>query len=86
MLKSGVSAFGLLAGIFVFLPILVECIVWLITLQVCIGVGDIFDLKEITSLLKASGNVIETLLSIILCCMMILMVSTVIMLIIGGVS
>jgi len=86
MLKSGVSAFGLLAGIFVFLPILVECIVWLITLQVCIGVGDIFDLKEITSLLKASGNVIETLLSIILCCMMILMVSTVIMMIIGGVS
>lgn len=86
MLKSGVSAFGLLAGIFVFLPILVECIVWLITLQVCIGVGDIFGLKEITSLLKASGNVIETLLSIILCCMMILMVSTVIMMIIGGVS
>ena len=86
MLKSGVSAFGLLAGIFIFLPILVECIVWLITLQVCIGVGDIFDLKEITSLLKASGNVIETLLSIILCCMMILMVSTVIMMIIGGVS
>lgn len=86
MLKSGVSAFGLLAGIFIFLPIIVECIVWLITLQVCIGVGDIFDLKEITSLLKASGNVIETLLSIILCCMMILMVSTVIMMIIGGVS
>nr|WP_319487963.1 stage III sporulation protein AE [uncultured Caproiciproducens sp.] len=86
MLKSGVSAFGLLAGIFVFLPILIECIVWLITLHLCIGIGDIFDLKEINSLLKASSNVIETLLGIILCCMMVLTVSTVIMLIIGGVS
>ncbi|MGX8710657.1 stage III sporulation protein AE [Clostridium sp. KNHs216] len=84
MLKSGVSAFGLLAGLFVFLPILIQCLVWLLTLQVCIGIGDIFELKEISSLLKASGDVIETLISIILCCMMILMVSTVILLIIGG--
>ncbi|MGX8701445.1 stage III sporulation protein AE [Caproiciproducens sp.] len=84
MLKSGVSAFGLLAGLFVFLPILIECLVWLLTLQICIGIGDIFELKEISSLLKASGDVIETLISIILCCMMILMVSTVILLIIGG--
>ncbi len=84
MLKSGVSAFGLLAGLFVFLPILIQCLVWLLTLQVCIGIGDIFELKEISSLLKASGDVIETLISIILCCMVILMVSNVILLIIGG--
>lgn len=86
MLKSGVSAFGLLAGIFIFLPIIVECVMWLITIYICTGIGDIFDLKEITILLRASGNVIETLLGIILCCMTILTVSTVIMLIIGGVS
>jgi len=86
MLKSGVSAFGLLAGIFIFLPILIECVMWLITLYICAGIGDIFELKEITSLLRASSNVIETLLGIVLCCMTILTVSTVIMLIIGGVS
>jgi len=86
MLKSGVSAFGLLAGIFIFLPILIECVMWLITLYICAGIGDIFELKEITSLLRASSNVIETLLGIVFCCMTILTVSTVIMLIIGGVS
>lgn len=84
MLKSGVSAFGLLAGIFIFLPILIECIMWLFTLFICAGIGDIFELKEVTSLLRASSNVIETLLCIILCCMTILTVSTVVMLIIGG--
>ncbi|MCY1714225.1 stage III sporulation protein AE [Caproiciproducens galactitolivorans] len=86
MLKSGVSAFGLLAGLCIFLPILIECIIWLITMHVCAGIGTIFELKEITTLLKAVVNVIETLLGILLCCMAILTVSTVAMLIIGGVS
>jgi len=86
MLKSGISAFGLLAGIFIFLPILIECVMWLITIYICTGIGDIFELKEVTSLLRASGTVIETLFGIVLCCMMILTISTVIMLIIGGVS
>ncbi|NLG93597.1 MAG: stage III sporulation protein AE [Clostridiales bacterium] len=86
MLKSGVSAFGLLAGLCIFLPILIECLIWLITMHVCAGIGTIFALKEITTLLKAVVNVIETLLGIILCCMAILTVSTAAMLIIGGVS
>jgi stage III sporulation protein AE len=84
MLKSGVSAFGLLAGVFIFLPIIIECILWLVTLYICAGIGDIFELKEITSLLKASSNVIEILIGILLCCMMILTVSTVIMMVVGG--
>ena len=86
MLKSGVSAFGLLAGLFIFLPIIIESIMWLLTIHICAGIGDVFGLKEVTSLLRASIDVIETLLSIILCCMTILTVSTVVMLIIGGVT
>jgi len=86
MLKSGVSAFGLLAGIFIFLPIIIQCLMWLITINVCAGISEIFDQHEITSLLKASVSVLETMLGIILCCMTVLTVSTVIMLIIGGVS
>jgi stage III sporulation protein AE len=86
MLKSGVSAFGLLAGIFIFLPIIIECLMWILTITVCAGIGDIFDLKEITSLLRASISVLGTLIGIIFCCMTILTISTVIMLIIGGVA
>ena len=86
MLKSGVSAFGLLAGLFIFLPIIIQSIMWLLTIHICAGIGDVFGLKEVTSLLRASIDVIETLLSIILCCMTILTVSTVVMLVIGGVT
>lgn len=86
MLKSGVGAFGILAGIFIFLPILIQSISWVITLHICIGISDIFDQKEISSVLKAAVTVLETMLSIVLCCMAILIVSTVVMLVVGGAS
>jgi stage III sporulation protein AE len=86
LLKSGVGAFGLLAGLFLFLPVIAECVLWVLTLSVCSGIGQIFDLKEVTSLLKASSDVVSTMLAILLCCMMVLVISTVIMLIIGGVA
>ncbi|MVB12990.1 Stage III sporulation protein AE [Caprobacter fermentans] len=86
LLKSGVSAFGLLAGIFIFLPIIAECMIWILTLNLCAGIGQIFDLNEISSLLKASSDVVSTMLAVLLCSMMILIISTVIMLVVGGVK
>lgn len=86
MLKSGVSAFGLLAGIFIFLPILIQCILWLLTMNLCAGISGIFDQKEITAVLKAVVSVLEMLLALVICCMAVLTVSTVIMLVIGGVG
>jgi stage III sporulation protein AE len=86
MLKSGVGAFGLLAGLFVFLPVIAECVLWILTLMLCSGISQIFDLTEITGLLKASSDVVSTMLAILLCCMTVLIISTVVMLVIGGVS
>ncbi len=84
LLKSGVGAFGILAGIFIFLPVLVQCTAWIITLHVCSGIGEVFEQKEISLILKSAGTVLETMLSITLCCMAILTVSTVVILMIGG--
>lgn len=84
MLKSGVGAFGLLAGIFIFLPILIQCVSWVIAMHLCAGFSDVFDQNEISALLRAAATVLETMLSIILCCMAVLTVSTVVMLVIGG--
>ena len=86
LLKSGISAFGLLAGIFIFLPIVAECMIWILTLNLCSGIGQIFDLGGISSLLKASADVVSTMLAILLCSMTILIISTVVMLVIGGVK
>lgn len=84
LLKSGVGAFGMVAGGCIFLPVLLQCLLWMLTIQVCACVGDVFDLKQLSGLLRAAGKVISVLLSILLCCMMILIVSTVLVLMIGG--
>ncbi len=85
-LKSGVGAFGLLAGIFIFLPVLAECLLWMLTLAACSGISQIFSMDAVTSLLKASSDVVSTVLAILLCCMMVLVISTVVMMVIGGVT
>lgn len=84
LLKSGVGAFGVLAAGIIFIPIIVECIIWLLSVNICASIGDIFELKQISKLLRATGKVISTMLAIIFCCMTILTISTVLILIIGG--
>lgn len=86
MLKSGVGAFGLLAGLIVFLPVIAECILWYLTLLLSSGISQMFELDGITGLLKASSDVVSTMLSILFCCMTVLIISTVVMILIGGMA
>lgn len=86
MLKSGIGAFGLLAGLFLFLPVVAECVLWFLTLLLCSGISQMFGLDGITGLLKASADVVSTMLAILFCCMTVLIISTVVMLLIGGVA
>lgn len=85
-LKSGIGAFGLLAGLLVFLPVIAECVLWLLTLLLCSGISQVFDLDGVTGLLKASADVVSTMLAVLFCCMTVLIISTVVMLLIGGMS
>ncbi len=84
LLKSGVGAFGLIAGAFLFLPVILECLLWMLSLALCAGIGDVLGLPGISGLLRSSGKVVETMMAIVLCCMTALMISTVVVLAMGG--
>ena len=86
MLKSGIGAFALLAGLIVFLPVIAECVLWYLTLLLSSGISQIFELDGITGLLKASADVISTMLAVLFCCMTVLIISTVVMILIGGMT
>ncbi|MDP4120045.1 MAG: stage III sporulation protein AE [Bacillota bacterium] len=86
LLKSGVGVFAIFGTAFMFLPILLECIIWLLSINICVAAGELFELKETVALLKASGKVINTIIAILICCMVIFIVTTAIVLIIGGAS
>ena len=84
LLKTTVGAFGVLAGACIFLPALIEQILWLIAVNVCLVVCDIFDIKEISALLKTVNSVIGLTIAVLVSCALILVVSSGIMMSLGG--
>lgn len=84
VLKSGVGAFGILAIVFIFLPILIQCVMWLLSLSIAAGIGDLFELKEVSGLLRAVSKVLSMLIAILLCCAVMLVISLEIVMMTGG--
>lgn len=84
LLKSGVGVFAILASAFIFLPIVLECIIWLFTVNICSAAGDMLNLPLICKLLRNSGKVVSVLLAIILCIMTVFIISITLIIMIGG--
>lgn len=86
MLKSGVGVFAILATGTVYLPSIISCVLWLISINISIALADVFNMGQIIKLLKSVATVINVLIAILLCCMIIFIVSSTIMLMVGGVT
>lgn len=84
ILKSGVGAFFIIATGFIFLPVIIECVIWLLATNICMATSDIFELANISMLLKNIGKVVSIIMAVILCIMTVLIISTVVVLNIGG--
>ncbi|HHZ05689.1 MAG TPA: stage III sporulation protein AE [Clostridiales bacterium] len=84
LLKSGVGVFAILGTAVMYLPAVIQCLLWLITINLCAAAGDVFGLSVPCTLLRASGKVLSTMLAILLCCMVIFIISTTIVVSIGG--
>lgn len=84
MLRSGVGAFVLLALLILFLPVVLSCLLWMLTLHACAAVSEVFSLKEVSTMLRSCSMVLEVLLAILLCSMTVLIVSSVVLVSMGG--
>ncbi len=84
LLKSGIGAFFIIAVGFIFLPVIIECIIWMFSLNICAAAGDVFELSTISKLLKNIEKVVSTLMAVILCIMAVLIISTVVVVTLNG--
>lgn len=84
LLKSGVGVFVIIAVAVVFLPAIIQCLFWNLSLGLCKSVGEVLDLKEPCLVLNAVNTVITTVLAILLCIMSIFIISTALVLLLGG--
>ena len=83
MLKSGVGVFAILATSIIYLPAIISCILWLVAINIATALAEVFDMKQIITLLKSVAVVINTLIAILLCCMIIFIISSAVMLMVG---
>lgn len=82
--KNTVAAFGLIAVVLIYLPVLAELVIWIICVQLCSAGAALFGLGGVGGLLKSVCYTLSLLLSIMLFCAVLLTVSTGIMTMIGG--
>lgn len=83
LLKSSVGAFGIIAIAALFLPVLIESILWQLALNICAAVGDLLGVTQLTGIIKGAATALKLLTVVILCSMLILIVSTTLILMMG---
>ncbi len=83
LLKSGVGVFVILSVAVIFLPVVLQSIMWIFTLWIGKSAAEVLNLSQPAKLLEAITSVFSTLLAILLCIMSIYIISTAIVLIAG---
>lgn len=84
VLKSGVGVFVILSIAIVFLPLIIQTLMWIFTLWIGKATAEALSINQTAKLLENISTVFSTLLAIVLCIMSIYIISTAIVLIIGG--
>lgn len=84
LLKSGVGVFVIISIAIVFLPIILQSLMWIITLSIGKSTAEVLNLQQVQKLLESISAVFSTLLAIVLCIMSVYIISTAIILLMGG--
>ncbi len=84
LLKTGLGVFVIISVVVVFLPTIINCLLWIVSLNITRGISNMLCIKEPASILSSCSTVLSTLLVIILCTMAIYVVSTAIILTLGN--
>lgn len=84
LLKSGIGIISIIALAAVYLPIIIKCLFWMLTLGFAKAVGEVLNLREPCTLLMSVYSVISTLFAVILCMIMLFIISTSIVIMLGG--
>ncbi len=84
LLRSGAGVFVILAICIVFLPCIIRCLLWLLSVNICKSVGEIMGVTSKISVLSGVSSVISTIFAISVCVMSVFIISTALLITLGG--
>ncbi len=86
LLKSGVGVLALIAVAVMFLPIILECLLWLFSIWAARSVGELLNLSEPCEILETMSMVVSTIMAVVLSVAVVFIISTAVVLMSGGAS
>lgn len=84
LLRSGVGVFVILAILIVFLPSVIRCLLWLMSINLCKAIAQTVGVTTPCNLLSSVSSVISTIFAIIICISSVFVISTAILITVGG--
>ncbi|MBR5558683.1 MAG: hypothetical protein IKU72_00355 [Oscillospiraceae bacterium] len=85
LIKSSIGVYGVIASGIIFLPTVIQMILWYFSVNLSSVAAQLFGLDGIVSLLKSIGSALGILLALLLSFMLLLMVSVTLILLVGQV-
>ena len=82
-MRTTVGAFGAVAVIFVFLPVLLRALAWFLAVQLAGALAQLFGLEGTAGLLRSVGSVLGILMALILSFGLLVIISTTLVLLTG---
>lgn len=84
LLKSGIGVFVIISIAVIFLPVLVQCILWMLSLSLCRVIGEILGQSTVVTVLSGVSSVLGIMIALILSVSTVFVISTTIILVAGG--
>jgi len=76
LIKTSVGAYGIIAVVFTFLPVLLQTLSWYIVANLSVVAGDIIGVPAVSSVMKSCAGVLGILVAVILCFALLVIIST----------
>ena len=84
ILKSGLGVFVIIAVAVVFLPVIIQSVMWIVTLWIGKSAAEVLGLSQCAGLLNSVSAVFSTLLAVVLCVTSVYIITSATALLLGG--
>jgi stage III sporulation protein AE len=84
LLKTATGAYAIIVFILAYLPPILECVIWILVIEIAVAIAEILSIGGMQKFLKAIKEALSIMMALVLTCALALIISTTIMITLSG--
>lgn len=84
LLKNAVGAYAIIVFLAAYLPVLLECVLWMLAVEFSVALAEIANVGNVSALLKGVLDALKMLVALVVACALAMIVSVCILLLVSG--